>query len=371
MPAFDAIVLGTGGVGSAALYHLARRGLRVLGLDNFQPGHSFGSSHGLTRIIRQAYFEHPDYVPLVREAYGMWRELEAEVNDELLSITGLIEIGPPDGVLLTGVRRAAELHGLELEEVSRDDFARRFPGFVLPESNECVLEPTAGILAVERCVQGHFVAARWQGAEWREERVLSWQAEGSGFRIQTDVQEHTCERLVVAAGAWSAAVLADLGLPLRVVRKHLHWYGGEEAEYRRGGPLLVYETPAGYYYGFPPDKHGLKVAEHSGGEAVRDPSELDRAVDPAERSRVEAFLAEHLPRVGREVVRHDVCMYTLSPDEHFIVDRHPAHPRLAFAAGLSGHGLKFTPVLGAALADLAIDGHTSRPIEFLGLSRFR
>ena len=370
---YDVIGIGTGGVGSAAMLHLASRGCRVLGLDRFPGGHDRGSSHGQTRIIRLAYFEHADYVPLLRRAYELWSQLEQHAGRQLYFPVGLLEVGPPDGVVVPGVLDAAQRHGLSLEHLDRIAMRERFPGFVLPDGCSAYLETNAGYLLVEECVLAHLAAARKLGAELRVgETVVDWQATANGVRVRTDKATYHAGKLVISAGAWSGKLLADLGIDLRVRRKHLHWYQTANDLYRadRGGPCFFFEMPDGYFYGFPQiDALGVKVAEHSGGTVIDDPLHDDKSVEPHDRSRVEAFLSRTMPGVTRQATRHDVCYYTMSPDEHFIVDRHPAHPHVSFVAGLSGHGFKFTSVLGEILADFATTGAISLPIEFLSNTR--
>jgi sarcosine oxidase len=373
MTSYDAIVLGVGGVGSAALYHLARRGARVLGIERFAPPHDRGSSHGQTRIIRQAYFEHPDYVPLLRRSYELWRELEAATGRKLYHATGLLEIGPPDGVVLPGVLESARRHNLAVESLSAEESQQRFPGFVVPEGCAAVFERDAGYLRVEDCVRTHVEEALRLGAQLLTgEAIRAWRVQAGRAVVETDRGRYEAAKIVLAPGAWATELLNNLGVPLRVVRKHLHWFANHDARLRedRGCPAFFYETPQGYYYGFPQiDDLGLKAAEHSGGDAVADPLHVDRSLDPAERARVQAFLGSHLPGVSHQPTAHAVCMYTLTPDEHFLVGRHPQWPEAALVAGLSGHGFKFTPVLGEILAQFALDGATPHPIEFLSPTR--
>jgi len=373
MSTYDVIVLGTGGVGSAAAFHLAQRGAKVLGLDRFPGGHANGSSHGETRIIRKAYFEHSDYVPLLNRAYELWSDLEQRSSEQLYHEVGLIEVGPPDGVVVPGVLASAQQHQLHVEELTKRDVAERFPAFNVPEGSVAVFEPRAGYLLVERCVLAHLAEAAKCGAELRTgESILAWEANGSGVTVRTDKNSYSAEKLVITAGAWAKDLLVELGIKLRVLRKHLHWYACDDACYRadHGCPAFFYETPAGYFYGFPQiDEQGVKVADHSGGTEISDPLADDKATEPRDVQRVEQFLREHLPSVSTKPQRHAVCYYTMSPDEHFIVDRHPDHANVAFAAGLSGHGFKFTGVLAEVLADLTLNGATEQPIDFLGCSR--
>jgi monomeric sarcosine oxidase len=373
MSNYDVIVLGTGGVGSAAVYQLAKRGARVAGIDQFPGGHDRGSSHGETRVIRQAYFEHADYVPLLLRAYELWRALEREADADLLHQVGLLQVGPPEGFVIRGVLEAARQHHLAVEPLPADEVPRRFPGLRAPESSVGVFEPAAGYLKVERCVLTHIAEAKAHGAEFQfGVTAREFRPDGDGIRVETDQGLFSAAKLIVTAGPWAPQLLAKLGVPLFVRRKHLYWFPTSDASYHEasGCPTYLYELAQGVYYGFPQiDELGVKVAEHSGGAVVDDPTTDTRPLDSADLARVEAFLAQCLPGVGRPMQRRSVCFYTMSPDEHFIVDRHPTLAHVYFAAGLSGHGFKFTSVLGEALADLALEGRTLLPIGFLGQKR--
>ena len=373
MAAYDAIVLGTGGVGSAALWQLARRGLKVLGIDRFEAGHDRGSSHGQTRIIRQAYFEHPDYVPLLKRAYELWAELESARGEKLFHQVGLLEIGPADGVVVPGVLESARRYDLEVDELSPSEAARRFAGFQIPEGSVAVFERRAGYLLVERCVKAHIEEATKLGAELRiGASAKSWSVENGTVKVETDAGSFQAARLILTAGAWTGQLCRDLGVPLRVLRKHLHWFACDDPRFSQDGgcPTFFYETPQGYFYGFPRiDERGVKFAEHSGGELVADPLHVDRSLDQTDLARIDAFRSAHLPGVSANHLDHAVCMYTVTPDEHFIVDRHPQHEQVVIAAGLSGHGFKFAGVLGEALTDLSLAGVSDLPIDFLRLNR--
>ena len=373
MSTYDVIVLGTGGVGSAAAFHLAQRGAKVLGLDRFSGGHDLGSSHGQTRIIRKAYFEQPNYVPLLHRAYELWADLEQRTAEKLYHEVGLIEIGPPDGIVVSGVLASARQHKLCVDELTEHDVAERFSGFAIPESCVAVFEQNAGYLLVERCVLAHLAEAVKHGAELRSgETILDWQANDRGVTVRTDRNTYSAGKLVITAGAWATDLLASLGIKLRVLRKHLHWYESDDSCYREdnGCPAFFYDVPGGHFYGFPQiDQRGLKVADHTGGTEISDPLADDRSREPADVQRVEQFLTEYLPGVSRTAYQHAVCYYTMSPDAQFIIDHHPDHSNVVFAAGLSGHGFKFTNVLGEVLTDLAIDGAAKLPIEFLSCQR--
>jgi sarcosine oxidase len=373
MAAYDVIVLGTGGIGSAALSSLSRRGARVLGLDQFPPAHDRGSSHGRTRLIRQAYFEHPDYVPLVMRAYTLWAELSGRRDVSLFRETGLLQVGRTDGMILSGVMASAARHRLDVERLNGLEIERRWPGYAVPEPLAGVYEPRAGILQVEQCVRAHLDDALESGATLStDEAVVDFRADTSGITVETARSRYTADRLVITAGPWAARWLTELGVSLVVRRKPLFWFATTSPVYRasNGCPAFLYETPGGVFYGFPEvDPGEIKVAEHSGGQIVVDPATVDRELDRDDQARVEQFIKEFLPQVSCRPTAHTVCMYTMSPDEHFLVDLLPSDERISFAAGLSGHGFKFAPVLGEALADLALDGRTPLPIDFLSYRR--
>ncbi len=373
MAEYDAIVIGVGGAGSAALLRLADRGASVLGIERFAPGHGRGSSHGQSRLIRRAYFEHPDYVPLVERAFDAWHELEQRTGETLFHKIGLLQVGPADGAVLAGVRESARRHALEIDNLSAAQVSAEFPGFLMPDGCDAVLERGAGYLTVERCVELHAQEAIHAGAEIHSgESVRGWSADGTGFRVETDRASYSAARLVITTGAWASQLLADLQIPFEVRRKPLYWFATRSEVYQaaRGCPGYLFDLPDGCFYGFPElDSSGIKVGQHSGGTPVDDPLNVNRDVDPVDFAQVANFVSRYLIEATTRRTEHTVCMYTMTPDEHFVVDRHPEHPNLVFAAGLSGHGFKFTSVLGQALVDLALDGATQLPIGFLSVQR--
>ncbi len=373
MASFDVIVLGTGGIGSAALSALARRGVHVLGLEQFSAAHDRGSSHGQTRLIRQAYFEHSDYVPLVLRSYELWDELSVRRGERLFQQTGLLQVGPADGAVVQGVIHSAAQHGLDVEQLTATEVTQRWPGFLVPAAQVGVFERRAGVLPVEKCVQAHLDDAVACGAALRtDEAVVAIEAGPTTIQVQTTRGQYDAARLVVTAGPWSARWLANLGVRLVVRRKPLFWFATRTPVYRatEGCPAFLYETPRGVFYGFPELQLGeLKIAEHSGGDEVADPAAVDRQLRAEDQCRLTEFIADYLPHVLTERTGHVVCMYTMSPDEHFLVDTLAGDSRICFAAGLSGHGFKFAPVLGEALADLATAGHSELPIAFLNCRR--
>ena len=372
----DVIVLGLGGMGSAAAYHLARRGQRVLGLDRYAPAHDRGSSHGRSRIIREAYWEHPSYVPLVRRAYDLWDELSAAARRPLLRITGGIMIGAPTTDLIRGSLESARVHRLPHEVLDAAAVRDRFPVFEPADGMVGVYEPRAGVLRPEECVQVHLDLAAAAGAELHHgEQALRWEASPAGVVVETARGRYAAGRLVIAAGPWAPVALADLGLPLVVERQVIGWFEPvAHADAFEPGrcPVYIWQVDGRLYYGFPRlDADGVKVAEH----ALGDPTTADtieRTITPEEIEEIRRdFLARYMPAANGRLLAASTCMYTLTPDIHFIVDRHPAHANVVIAAGFSGHGFKFQPVIGEILADLATEGRTRHDIGLFAVTRFR
>ncbi|NBW96225.1 MAG: N-methyl-L-tryptophan oxidase [Planctomycetia bacterium] len=376
MRRFDAIVVGLGGIGSAAAFHLAARGCRVLGLDRFPIAHDRGSSHGQTRLIRLAYFEHPDYVPLLRRGYELWRDLEARTGRRLLVESGLMMAGPSESDVIRGAIASAETHGLALARLSAAEACRRWPQFVIPAPWTVLHEEQAGYLFVEECVAAHAAAAAAAGATLETDvRVGGWRTERGGVVVTTEHGDITADRLVLAPGPWADSLLHLPAACLTVLRKSLFWYrppASHAHAFAAGAlPCFAFAAPHGFFYGFPTlDARGVKIAEHSGGRVVADPLHVDRAVDMHEQRRIDEVIAAHLPTLGTTVADHVACLYTMSPDHHFLVGLHPDHDRVAIAAGFSGHGFKFASVMGEAIADLALSGTTPLPLGFLSPSRF-
>ncbi|WP_182867359.1 N-methyl-L-tryptophan oxidase [Stieleria mannarensis] len=377
MANWDAIVIGLGGAGSAAAYHLAARGCRVLGLDQHHRGHALGSSHGKTRIIRQAYFEHPSYVPLLRRAYQLWNELQLAYGEQLYHPTGLVELGPADGVVIPGVLRSAAEHGLAIEELSVDEVAHRWSGFAGPRLRQhgdwrAVIEKDAGYLRVEDCVEAHLRLAEQASATLRHDRpVRQWRTTGQGVEVTTDDGIEVAAKLVIAGGPWNGTLLSSHGIRLRVLRKYQYWYRPKLSGYAQhdGFPCFFHETPTGYFYGFPGiGDEGLKVARHSGGTPVESPTS-PHPIDREEQRQIEDFLKGYLPGVGAQLKAQSGCYYTMTADEHFVVDLIPNAPQVAVVAGLSGHGFKFTSVMGELASQLAIDGETMLDTSLLRFGR--
>lgn len=372
--AYDVIVLGLGGMGSATVYQLARRGARVLGLEQFEPAHAHGSSHGHTRIIRTAYYEHPDYIPLVRRAFGQWRDLEQTLNRSLLIPCDCLSLGLAGGELIVGVDRAASrLAPGAVAPLSSADVRKAYP-FRLGDDYVGRLEHEAGILLVEDCVRGHVEAARRAGADLHfSEPVREWRADGQTLEVSTSQDHYSTKVLVVTAGAWATGFLRDAGLPLTVMRQTMQWFRpGDLSRFHPDRfPIFLLDGPNGAFYGVPMiDERGFKIARHYGVEELLGPERVDWTIQTADVEPVADFLRTYLPDANATFVEGQVCMYTLTPDRHFIIDRHPGHSNVVIAAGFSGHGFKFAPVVGEALADLALNGQTDLPIGMFSSKRF-
>lgn len=370
---YDAIVIGTGGIGSATLYQLASRGAKVLGIDRFPAGHDRGSSHGQTRIIRQSYYEHRDYVPLLNLAYELWDDLCKASGADLFHRTGLVYIGDSQNSVIDGVLDSARVHRLDVQTLDAADAAKRFPGYAVPLDATVLLEPDAGYLKVEQAVKTFLDQAKILGSKTLHgPAVVGWSATEQGVEVETTEGRFEAAKLVITAGCWASSLLAELNIPLQVLRKHLHWFATSDDRYfeSRGCPCFFYALSDLWIYGFPElENNGLKVALHSGGTKISDPLADDRSEEPAVTETIRSFLANYLPGVVSQQLRHEVCFYTMTPDAHFIVDRHPHHPQVAFAAGMSGHGFKFAPAIGRVLSELVLDDKCQADIEFLGLAR--
>lgn len=375
---YDAIVIGLGGMGSAAVYQLARRGRRVLGLERFTPAHDQGSSHGKSRIIRQAYFEDPAYVPLLLRAYELWEALERESGRGLLTITGGLMLGRPDTSVVSGAARSAREHDLPHEVLDAAAIRRRFPPFNVAADEIGIYETRAGFLHPEATVQAHLDMAARHGAELHfNEPVQSWKATpGGGVRVTTGRGVYEAARVVLAPGAWAPQLFGGLELPLTVERQVLYWFAppaGREPFAVGRFPIYIWEGHDGeHVYGFPAQDGppgGVKVAFFYKG-SLTDPDQVDRVVQPAEVDTMRAALAERIPGLNGELVAAATCLYTLTPDRHFVLGLHPQLPQVVLASPCSGHGYKFASVIGEILADLALDGTSRHAIGLFDPARF-
>ncbi len=368
---YDAIVVGLGAMGSAATYHLARRGRRVLGLDAHPPGHTLGSSHGESRIIRLAYSEHSDYVPLLRRAYELWDVLQSESGLQLLLPTGGLFLGRPEAPAIAGALESARLHELEYELLDPAEIRRRYLVFHPGDNEMAFFEPRAGVLFPERCIEAHLRLATLAGAELLHgQPVRAWSPTSDGVEVETATGQFRAARLLLTVGAWLAKLMP--GLPLWVERNVVTWLKPRESPdlFQPGRmPIWIWDgDAAGTFYGIPHlERPGVKAARHHS-EDFCDPDAVDRRVHRRDFQPLQEFLTTRIPGLG-DVEHALVCLYTNSPDEHFIIDRHPDHPQVVYASACSGHGFKFSSVVGEILAGLATGAPDNPAAAFLKADR--
>lgn len=370
---FDAIIVGVGGMGSAAAAHLASRGKRVLGLEQFSLAHDLGSSHGLTRIIRLAYFEHPSYVPLLRRAFELWRDLERATGTSLLHVTGGLDIGPEGGRIFEGSRRSCKEHSLPHEVLSSEDITARFPAIVVPDGLRAVYQPDAGFLEPERCLQAHVARARALGANIREyEPVVAWEPTGDGVHVVTTQGTYDAKQLVISAGAWAGALVPELSTHLTPERQVLGWFevSDRDAFAPTRLPVFVLESDLGIYYGFPEFAvPGFKLGRYHHLNEPVVPDRIDRETHRRDEATLRACVERYFPSANGKLLSSKVCMFTNTVDEHFIIDRHPTHQQVLIVSPCSGHGFKFCSVIGEVVADLVADGLTRHDISRFQFSR--
>jgi sarcosine oxidase len=375
---YDVIVLGLGGMGSAAAYHLASRGQRVLGLEKFQASHNRGSSHGDSRIIRQAYHEHPNYVPLARRSFELWRRLEQDASADILRQTGGLMIGQPASSVVEGALLSAREHNLAHEIWDAREIQRRFPVLHPRPDEMAVYETGAGFVKPEAAIEAHLRLAARHSAELHfEEPVTAWSASASGDSVTVKTPQATYQagRLVIAPGAWAPDLLADLQISFDVQRHVMCWFDplSSKSSFQPDSfPIYIWDVDGtNCFYGLPATGgiSGVKAAMHSGGVSCTAET-VDRTIHETDIAEVRGWLAKFIPALNGPLTRAVSCLYTMTADQHFVVDLHPRYPQVSIAAGFSGHGFKFTSVMGEILADLATEGRTMQPVGFLSAVRF-
>jgi sarcosine oxidase len=370
---YDAIVIGVGGMGSAAACHLARRGARTLALEQFDIPHDLGSSHGISRIIRLAYWEHPDYVPLVRRAYDLWLELERSAGERLLVVTGSIDAGLAASANIAGVRDACRRFQLANEEFDSAALTARFPGYRLPAGLIAILQPEGGFLLPERCVVAHVEAAQNLGADIHaRERVLGWDTDATGVRVRTDRGEYVAGRLVITAGSWTGALIRRAASALTPERQVMLWSQPRVPGYFRTDNFPVFyirEIDDGFY-GFPVHSvPGMKIGKYHHRHEAVDPDAMDRQPNREDEEVLREGIRRYFPDADGPTMGMKTCLFTNTRDAHFVIDFLDDDPRVAIAAGFSGHGFKFCSVVGEILADLALDGGTRHDISLFAMKR--
>lgn len=379
---FDFIVLGIGSMGSSTCYHLAKRGFSVLGIEQFDIPHTHGSHTGQSRLIRKAYFEQPDYVPLLERAYQNWEVLASETGEQLYFKTGLLYFGQKESQLIKGMRNSSNMYSIEVDELSSDTVATRFPQFTIPSDFEMLLEQDAGFLAPERSILLYVSEAIKLGAIVQaQEKVIEWKHEQNAIQVKTSKAEYSCKKLIITAGPW-ASKMAPISKPLlEVTRQVMAWIQPKNPKSFELGNFPCWTIDdrkhEGIFYGVPILNHsvfggvtGLKLAHHTPG-ILSDPDQVNRKILPEDEKILTDFIEEFLPRASGSIISMQSCLYTNSPDHNFILDFVPSQDqKVIIATGFSGHGFKFSSVIGEIMSNLAIEGHSEMPIHFLRADRF-
>src|SRR5438105_1889790 len=379
---FDVIVIGVGSMGSSACYHLAQRDCKILGLKQFDITHEFGAHAGQSRIIRKAYFENSNYVPLLHKAYQNWKTLEEETGTRVYFPTGLVYFGPRDHVLMQGVKRSASLYNIAIESVDSSTAAKRFPTFNIPKDFEILFEVDAGFVSPEKAIRQFAQQAIRNGAEIRtREKALDWKKEGDDIVVVTDKNIYRCKKLIVTAGAWAGKMISALSDKIKITRQFVAWINPKKWNDFELGTfpcwLMADNSTPGCYYGFPilplsqfGGPVGFKLAHHYPALQT-DPDDVNRQMMTSDKEDLRYVLDKYLPGCFESFLSYKICLYANSPDEDFIIDKLPGYEdQVAVACGFSGHGFKFASIIGEILADLAIDGKTALPIDFLRINRF-
>jgi sarcosine oxidase len=379
---YEVIVVGVGSMGSSTCYQLAKQGVKVLGLEQFDIPHDLGSHSGQSRIIRKAYFEHPDYVPLLERAYSNWNALEEETGTSLYYKTGLVYFGKSTHPLISGLRESAQKYSIDVRDLSANQTQINYPNFKIPSNFERLVEPDAGFVTPERAILVYTQQAIQLGAEIHtKEAVIEWKEEDQAIRVKTTKGEYTCEKLILTSGPWAGKVMPTLSKSLKVTKQVVAWVNPKNWKAFELGKFpcwtIADDQIPGIFYGFPvlsPSEFGgpvgLKIAHHFQGE-ITDPDQPNRGIIEEEELRLRYALTKYIPEGYHSTHVLKTCLYTNTPDENFILDFLPGHnQKVVLAAGFSGHGFKFASVVGEIMADLALKGNSALPIEFLSATRF-
>lgn len=371
---YDVIVLGVGGMGSSACYHLSKRGLDVLGIEQFTIPHDQGSSHGETRIIRKAYFEHPDYVPLLNRSYQLWKELEKVADQEIFNRCGVIIYADAESNVYKGTLNSSKMHNISVDRIRMEEALERWPIYRPHEHHSVLYEPDAGFLYPEKAVMSYTNLAKKAGADIIEnQKVLEYHSDLNRVTVTTESGKYHAKKLVITAGSWAGNLLSELKIPFRLLRKNLTWHAANAMhDVKKGTPAALFDHGEHLFYLFPMiDNENIKIGKHSGGELVQYPHQKEISKpDESYHTPVSKFIQSHLPHVATNYSKFITCLYTLTPDHHFIIGRHPGDDKIIFAAGFSGHGFKFSSVVGEILADLTTIGDNLLLTDFIKLRKF-
>lgn len=379
---FDYIVIGVGSMGSSTCYHLAKSGASVLGIEQFELAHEKGAHSGQSRIVRKAYFEHPDYIPLLERAYQNWEEIELVSGNKVYHPTGLFYTGPKGHPIIENIRAAAKTYNIPLLDSTQQDEISILPLFTVPDDYEWIYEPEAGFVVTEKTILTYVEQAKKLGAEiHQQEKVIDWRIKDDGVEVRTDKGEYSCKKIIVTAGPWSAKLMPVIKDQLKITRQTLMWLQPEESSFFQSSSFpcwfVVDRDKPGAYYGFPiadigdeKNPNGFKFAYHYPGKET-DPDEVDRIISSEDTEPLLDFIDTYIPKAKGQVLGVKTCLYSNSIDEHFVIDcLKDTDGRVCFARGFSGHGFKFVSVVGEIMADLAMKGTTSLPIGFLRADRF-
>ncbi|WP_445491202.1 N-methyl-L-tryptophan oxidase [Niallia sp. 03133] len=372
---YDVIVLGAGSMGMAAGYYLAKQGVDVLLIDAFDPPHTYGSHHGDTRIIRHAYGEGREYVPLAIRAQALWDELGKISKKKIFEQTGVLGFGPKGSAFIDEAISSAEEYSLQLELMNGYEIGKRWPGITLPTDYMGCYEPASGVLFSENCISAYRELALELGADLLTNTpVEDIEAFPNAVKVYTKEAAYHAKKLIISGGAWNKKLLStlQLDLPLQPKRQTVGWFKSDEALYQSSKfPAFFVDMPTGVYYGFPSlEGSGLKIGRHDFGQDI-DPDTMDREFGnfPEDEGYIRSFLKTYMPQAEGELRQGRVCIYTKTPDEHFIIDLHPQYAHISIAAGFSGHGFKFASVVGEILSQLAIEGKTEHDISLFSIKR--
>jgi len=372
---FDVVVMGLGIMGISALYHLSKKKIKVCGIEQYAPGHSKGSSHGETRIIRKAVFEGVDYYPIINRSYEIWKILEKETKKELLSKCGTLIIGDKNSSIIRGTKDVYNKYGLKYNLLNQKKLGNKFSMFSLKNKQVSIFDPEGGFLHAEKCIKAFQDQALKNGVKiFENEKIISWEGSDSEIIVKTDKREFKTKKLIITVGPWAKSEMESLGVKLKIIRKILFWYNIQKPNnYIEGKfPVFLYEEGKNDVYGFPIiNKQSMKIAQHFGGHEIDSADEVNRSLSERDEQNLKEIINELIPELKLSISNHSVCMYSMTEDENGIIDRHPKNKNVIIGTGFSGHGFKFSAAFGEILMNLALNKKVPFNIDFLSFKRFK